>query len=324
MASPAGVFTTFESIGDREDLSDVIYLISPTETPFMSMAGKTKASGRFHEWQTDVLATAAQNLTIEGDDATISTATPTVRLGNYCQILSKAVAVSGSQQVISKAGRDNEMAYQISKRSKELKRDLEKVVSGAYGSSAGTSAAAQGMASSESWIFTNRTDIGSGSAALATTPGFISGTVAAPTDNSNAATMSKAALDSVIQAAWTSGGDPKYILTGAFNKTKIAGFTGIATLYKDVPGMQQGTIVGGADAYVSNFGNHTIVPSRFCRTNTVQVLDMDYWALAYLRPFTQFPLAKTGDSEKREILCEVTLESRNEAASGKVTTTTTS
>ena len=324
MASPAGVFTTFESIGDREDLSDVIYMISPTETPMMSMSGKTKASGRFHEWQTDVLAAAASNKQIEGDDATISTATPTVRLGNYCQILSKAVAVSGSQQVISKAGRDNEMAYQISKRSKELKRDLEKAVSGNQGSSAGTSAAAQSLASSESWIFTNRTDVGSGSAALATTAGFISGTVAAPVDNSNAATIAKANLDAIIQAVWTAGGDPKYVLTGPYNKTKIAGFTGIATLYKDVPGMQQATIIGGADAYVSNFGTHTIVPSRFNRDSCVQVLDMDYWALAYLRPFNQFPLAKTGDSEKRQILCEVTLESRNEAASGKITTCSTS
>ena len=322
MASPAGVFATFQSIGNREDLSDVIYMISPTETPFMSMAGKTKATARLHEWQTDVLAAAAANKQIEGDDAAIGTATPTVRLSNYCQILAKSVAVSGSQNAINKAGRDNEMAYQVSKRSKELKRDLELAVSQNQGSSAGTTAAAQSMASSESWIFTNRTDIGSGGAP--TTPGFASGTVVAPTDNSTAATIAKANLDAMIQASWTQGGDPKYVLTGGFNKTKIAGFTGIATLYKDVQGMQQGTIIGGADAYVSNFGTHTIVPSRFCRAGTVQVLDMDYWALAYLRPFTQFPLAKTGDSEKREILVEVTLESRNEAASGKITTATTS
>ena len=288
----------------------------------MSMAGKTSASARLHEWQTDKLAAAAANKQIEGDDATLLTATATVRLGNYCQILAKAVSVSGSQLAIKKAGRDNEMAFQVAKRSKELKRDLEFAATQNQGSSAGTTAAAQSLASTESWIFTNRTDIGSGGAP--TTPGFASGTVAAPTDNSTKVTITKANLDAVIQAVWTEGGDPKYVLTGAYNKTKIAGFTGIATLYKEVPGMQQGTIIGGADAYVSNFGEHTIVPSRFNRDQTVQVLDMDYWALAYLRPFQQFPIAKSGDSEKREILCEVTLESRNEAASGKVTTCATS
>lgn len=322
MAVPTATFQTFQSIGNREDLSDVIYNIAPTETPFLSMAGRATAKARFHEWQTDTLAAAATNTQIEGDDATISSAVPTVRLGNYNQILSKAISVSGTQEVINKAGRDSELAYQIAKRGKELKRDLEFALTRNQGSSAGTAAAAQSMASLESWIFTNRTDLGTGG--NPTTPGFISGTVAAPTDNSVVGTFIKAPLDAVIQAAWAAGGDPKIIMTGPFNKTRLSTFTGIATLYKEVPGMQQGTIVGGADVYVSNFGEHTVVPNRFNRDKTVCVLDMDYWAVAYLRPFSQFPLAKTGDSERREMLVECTLESRNEAASAKVTSLTTS
>jgi hypothetical protein len=322
MSVPAATFQEYQSIGEREDLSDVIYSISPTETPFMSMAGKAKASAVYHEWQTDALAAAAANAQIEGDDATLLTATPTVRLGNYNQILSKSFGISGTLEAVTKAGRKSEIAYQIAKRGKELKRDLEKALSGNNGSTAGAAASARQLASLESWLFTNRTDLGSGGSP--TTPGFISGFVAAPTDNSVAGTFVKTALDHVIQAVWTAGGDPKIVLTGPFQKTKAAAFTGIATLYKEVPGMKQATIVGGADVYVSNFGEHTIVPSRFNRAKTVCVLDMDYWAVAYLRPFRQFEIAKSGDSEKRQLLVECTLESRNEAASGKITSLTTS
>lgn len=124
MAIPAGTFKTYEAVGNREDLSDIVYSISPTETPFLSMAAKTKARARRHEWQTDSLASAASNQAIEGDDATANTATPTVRVSNDCQILSKVVAVTGTQEAVDKAGRNSEMAYQIAKRSKELKRNF--------------------------------------------------------------------------------------------------------------------------------------------------------------------------------------------------------
>ena len=322
MTVPSGTFQTHQAIGDLDDITDVIYNISPTETPFMSMAAKTKASGRYHEWQTDTLASAATNAMIEGDDATINTAVPTVRVGNWVQTLQKSVSVSGIQEVVDKAGRKSEVAYQIAKRGKELKRDLEFALSRNGGSTAGAAASAALMASSESWISTNKTDLGSG--ATPTTPGFSGTTVAAPTDNSTNGTFVKTALDAVIQAVWSAGGEPNVILTGPFNKTKAAAFAGIATLYKEVPGTKQGTIVGGADLYISNFGEHTIVPSRFVRDQTVQVLDFDYWAVAYLRPFKVEEIAKTGDAEQRMMLVSATLVSRNEAASGKVTSLTTS
>ena len=215
------------------------------------------------------------------------------------------------------------MSYQIAKRSKELKRDLELALTQNQDSTAGTASAGSEMGSLESWLATNRTSL-EGNTAVGTTPGYASGEVAAPTDGSAAGTFTKAALDKVIQQCWSSGGDPKIIMTGPFNKTKLSAFVGIATLYKEVPGMKQGTIVGGADVYVSNFGEHTVVPNRFCRDRTVTVLDMDYWAVAYLRPFTSHALAKTGDSEKRQLVVECTLVSRNEAASGKIADLTTS
>jgi hypothetical protein len=318
MTVPSGTFQTFQAIGNKEDITDVIYTISPMETPFLSMAARTTAKARYHEWQTDALASAAANAAIEGDDATINTAVPTVRLNNYNQILTKAVSVSGTQEIVNKAGRNGEMAYQIAKRSKELKRDLELALTQNQDSTAGGAAAAAEMGSLESWLFTNRTTLGA-TIAAATTPGYASGEVGSPVDASVAGTFTKTALDKIIQECWTQGGDPKIIMTGPFNKTKLSAFTGIATLYKEVPGLKQGTIVGGADVYISNFGEHTVVPNRFCRDKTVTILDMDYWAVAYLRPWTQFALAKTGDSEKRQLLVECTLVSRNEAASGKIT-----
>jgi hypothetical protein len=323
MTVPAGTFQAHSAIGNLDDLEDVIYNISPTEFPFMTNADRGKATGVFHEWQTDVLATAvATNAAIEGDDATVLTATPTVRLGNYCQIATKAISVSGTQDAVRKAGRKSELAYQIMKRGKEIKRDIESQLTQNKASSAGGTGTSRTSASIESWLFTNRTDLGTGGSP--TTPGFISGTVAAPTDNSTAGTFTEAALKAVIRAVWDQGGDPRVIMVNAFQKTKFSAFAGIATQYRENKGMAQATIVAAADVYISDFGEHRVLPNRFMRTSVALVLDMDYWEVAYLRPFTQFPLAKTGDSEKRQMLAEYTLVSRNEAASGKVTTLTTS
>lgn len=215
------------------------------------------------------------------------------------------------------------MAYQIAKRSKELKRDLEFTLIGNQDSTAGTASAGSEMGGLESWLSTNKTSLQT-SAGGATTPGYASGEVGSPTDSSPVGTFTKASLDAIIAQTWLAGGDPKIIMVGPFNKARLSAFVGIATLYKEVPGVQQGTIVGGADLYVSNFGEHTVVPNRFQRDRTIFVLDMDYWAVAYLRSFRQHELAKTGDSEKRQLLCEATLVARNDAASGKITDANTS
>jgi hypothetical protein len=318
-----GTFQSFQSLGNREDLEDIIYNIAPTETPFLSMASKTKATARLHEWQTDSLASAGTNQAIEGDDAANTTAVPTVRVGNYCQISQKAFGVSGTQEAINKAGRKSELAYQLAKRSKELKRDMEYALTRNQGSSAGGAGTAQSMASTESWMSSNLTSLGTGTAQ--STPGYSGGVVAAPTDSSAAGTISEAALKAVIKAVWTSGGDPGVILCGPFNKQKISAFAGIATQYKvNTQNGKRAQILGAADSYISDFGEHRVIPSRFNRDATVQIMDMDYWAVAYLRPFQQYALAKTGDAERRQLLVEYTLVARQQAASGKIADLTTS
>lgn len=324
MAVPGGTTQTFQGVGIREDLSDIIYDITPTETPFLSMARRGKATQTKHEWQTDALAAAdGANAVIEGDDATINTFTATTRLANYTQIMDKAISISGSMEAVNSAGRKSELSYQLSKRSRELKRDMETRLTGNYASTAGAAGAARATAGVEAWLASN-TELGSGGAVGGYTT---TGVVVAATDATSTQfqTFIEADLKSVIKQCWTNGGDPGVVMVGPFNKQKASGFGGIATLYRDTAGsMKPATIMGAADVYVSDFGEHRIVPNRFSRDRTALVLDMDYWEVAYLRPFQQAKLAKTGDSEKRQLLVEFALCSKNEAASGKIADLTVS
>jgi hypothetical protein len=327
MTVPAGTFQTYQAIGNREDLENAIYDISPTETPFMTMCKRVSASAVIHEWQRDSLEAAnTSNAAVEGDDAASGTSTPTTRLKNYCQISTKVARVSGTQNAVNSAGRKREMAYQLMKRSAELKRDMESILTGNHASAAGSASVARTTAGAESWL-TQYVNEGTGT--TASTAGFVTSTglVSAPTDGSTdkVGTFEVDSLKSIIRTCWTSGGSPKVIMVGPFNKQKVSSFTGIATLYREASSTAQGTrIVGAADVYVSDFGEHRVVPNRFQRDRTALVLDMDYWAVGYLRKFENNQLSKTGDSESRQIVTEYALVCRNELASGKVVELTTS
>ena len=327
MASPNSgqSFQTYQAIGNREDLEDVIYQISPVETPFMTMASRKTATATYHEWQTDALGAAATNQMIEGNDAAGGTSTPTRRLGNYTQISSKYAVVTDTQNAVDKAGRGSEMSYQIAKRLGELKRDMEFALTQTQGSTAGSAASPRSSAGLESWItFTtgnatvgNGTSIGTGG--NATTPGYAAGGFAGPTDSSLAATFTVTPLKHVIANCWTAGGNPGIIMVGGTQKQTVSGFAGIATLYREAGNTAKGTaIVGAADIYISDFGEHRIVPNRFSRNRTCLVLDMDYWSVAYLRKVSQKEIARTGGSEKRFIDVEYCLVAENPNASGKI------
>lgn len=324
MAVPAGALTTYAGIGNREDLEDVLYMISPVETPFLSMAERVRATNTLHEWQTDALIAAATNAAIEGDDAANGTSTPTVRYANYTQILTKYAVVTDTQEAVDSAGKANKMAHQVAKRLGELKRDMEFALTQNQKSSAGGAGTARQLGSLESWIWTsgsatvgNTTSLGTGTAQ--TTPSYGSGVVAGPTDSTVTGAFVVAALKVIIQQCWTAGGNPGVIMVGGSQKQVVSGFAGIATLYREAGATAKGTmIVGAADLYVSDFGEHRIVPNRFQRNRTAFVLDMDYWSVAYLRSVKQKEIARTGSSEKRFIDVECTLVARNPLASGKI------
>ena len=302
-------YQTYTAIGQREDLSDVIYNISPTDTPIMSSVGKSKATAVYHEWQTDSLAAATtNNAAVEGDDATDATMSPTTRLGNYTQIVQKTVKISGTLDAVDKAGRKSEKAYQLAKASAEIKRDIETIISANQGRSAGNSSTARKLGSLLSWITTN-SSVGT-SGADPTTIG-----VSTRTDGT-ARSFTETILKDVIQQVYSAGGNPKILMVGAYQKQAVSAFAGIAAQRYMAPSNEPTTIIGAADVYMSDFGTVSVVPNRFMRTRDALVLDPEYAALAYLRPFATNELAKTGDSEKTQILAELTLEVRNEAAHG--------
>ena len=313
MAQPTNTFDTYDSIGEREDLSDVIYNISPTDTPFLSSAAKTKSTAVLHEWQTDALASAStSNAVIEGDEATLDAVTATTRLSNSCQIMDKTVVITGTQEAVDKAGRASELAYQIAKKAKELKRDMEAQITTNNAEVTGSATAAREMGSLGAWVATNDVMGTSG------TSGSVGNT--ARTDGTQRA-FTEDLLKSVIKSVWNEGGDPTMIMVGPFNKQKLSGFTGNSTRFD---AGADATLYTSVDVYASDFGQLQVVPNRFSRDRDCYVLDMNYWGVAFLRDFSMHELSKTGDSEKRQLLVEATLESRNEAASGLVADLTTS
>jgi hypothetical protein len=308
MTQPSEAFDSYDSIGTREDLTDVIYNIAPIQTPFLSMSGRAKAEQTLHEWQTDDLASVdASNAVIDGDDATHDAVAPTVREVNRTQISDKVIVITGTQEVVNKAGRKSEMAYQIAKKSKELKRDMEAILTGTQNILTGDSSTARLTRALESWLETNIIHGATGS----TTAGVVTDGTQIP--------LTEALMKTVLQECWTEGGDPRTLMCGPFNKSAISAFDGIATLFRDTaPSNKQASIMGAADVYVSDWGELQVIPNRFSRDRTLLILDMDMWAVAYLRPFRVQPLSKTGDSERRQLIVEYALEGRNEKASGKV------
>jgi hypothetical protein len=231
------------------------------------------------------------------------------------------VQVSGRAREIDAAGRADEFEYQLKKRMAELGRDLEAAVTQNNAATTGAAASAPLMASAESWLFTNRTSAGQGTAQTTFGADASAGTpITAPTDSTTAGTLTEAHLKNVIRLVWDAGGDPSLVMCGSEIKQKISGsFTGIATRFKDVKSKSQAEIVSGADVYVSDFGSVTIVPNRFMRTKTILVIDPEQWGIASLRTFRMEKLGKTGDSDRAQIIGDYTLECRNEKASGKVT-----
>ena len=309
------IFNRYDAVGAREDLSDVIYNISPTDTPIMSSIGKTKATGVYHEWQTDSLAASTTaNALVEGADASAADLSPTSRIGNYTQIVGKTIQVSGTLEAVDKAGRKSEKAYQLAKASAEIKRDIETIITANQGQAVGTSnSTARKMGSLLSYIKTNTSK--NGTSVTGVDPTTIG--VSTRTDGSTR-TFTETILKDVISKVFVSGGTPSALFVSPALKQVVSGFTGLSAQRYQVPTSGQATILAGADLYQSDFGVLQIVPNRFMRTRDALVLDPEYAALAYLRPFQTNELAKVGDSDRTQILAELTLEVRNEAAHGGI------
>ena len=305
-------YQTYTAIGQREDLIDTIYNISPTDTPFMNSIGRTNATAVYHEWQTDSLAAVnTSNAAVEGAAATSATMSPTTRIGNRTQISQKTIAISGTLETVNKAGRRSEKAYQLAKASSELKRDMEAILLSNQVASNGNSTTARTLGGMQTWLNSNTSNGTGGSAGSG-------GTTARTTGTDRAFTQ--AMITSVMQSCYTNGGSPTMLFVTPAQKVVASTFTGIATRYRDVPASQQAQIINAADVFVSDFGIIQIVPDRFIpnsdNDDVAFLVDTEMASVAYLRPFETNELAKTGDSEQTQLLVEYTLQVNNEAAHG--------
>jgi len=309
--------TTFGILGIREELSNIIYNISPEDTPFMSNAGRESVENTLFEWQRDVLAAAVStNAQIQGDDVTAFDAiTATVRMGNRTQISRKAIIVADTVEAVSKAGRKAELAYQIAKRSAEIKRDIETnclanvaAVAGGTGTAPKTGSLGAIIGSIDGSNVsmnagTNPTD------ALLFTVARVDGTLR---------TFTESILKTVLGAVWKNGGSPDTIMTDSIQKAVLSQFAGIATKTYSQGEARPAAIIGAADVYVGEFGTYSVVPNRFQRARDVWVFDFEYLAIVYLRPFQVKDLAKTGDAEKKLLLTEWGLKVYTDFAHGLV------
>jgi hypothetical protein len=324
MAIVPGTGLTTTTNGQREDLSDIITNISPLDTPFRTAIGKGEADVTFVEWQADALAAAAANAKIEGDEASFSTPTTTQRLGNRTQISSKTVVVSRTADRVRKAGRGDELGYQVLKYGRELLRDIEFECTGKNGIVTGNSTTARQAAGFETWV-TSNVSAGTSYASVAKSAsiGVVAGqpTAGATQTDGTVRAFDEEDLKTVNQACWTQGGQPTLLIVGPFNKRVVSGFTGNATRTIDAGGKR---LQSAIDVYAHDFGELTVAANRFSRDRTAMVVDPDYWEFAWLDPIQMEPLAKTGDASKRLLVCEWTLKALNEASSGKVADLATS
>lgn len=321
MAQPSNTFDSYDAVGIREDLSDIIYDVSPEETPFYTKCKKVKASNSLHEWQTDALRAAAANAHVEGDEITANARTATSRLGNYTQIFVDAVSVPDTDSGLKKAGRASEIAYQMLKTAKEQKLDIEKALFDNNARVAGNSTTARELAGLPSWLITN-TDFGANEGADATGDG----TDARTDETTTLIAFSQARFDTVMQSIWEEGGNPDTVYLSAFQMNKALAFTGMnnqrATIGASVGGTN--AVVNAVDVYVTPWGTVNFMPSRQNRSRDVFICQDDMWSVAVLRNTKNMELAKTSDSTRRAIVTELTLVSNNEKASGGVFDNTTS
>ena len=298
MPTVTGNLTTYDQVGKKEDFESVIYDITPTLTPFLSSIGTTTASATLHEWMQDSLASVGSNILIEGADAgAASTVTQVVKNANT-QIFGKVVQVSGTAEAIGLHARTSDLANAIAKAGKELKRDIEHSFVGLTQSgTAGTSSAGRQLTSAANQISSTTTN----------------------TAGSNRTLTESLVLD-VLEKTYNEGAEPNQIQVTPSHSLIVAGFAASSGRNRDFGNGSRITNV--VDIYVSPFGEVSVLPNRFMQANTALVLDTEYWSRAVLRPMQTIQLSRTGDSEKRQMLTELTLVCESDIASGKITALT--
>lgn len=315
----------------REDLSDVIEMVSQEDTPYTSNIGRGKAEQTYMEWNTDALMAANEdNAAIEGDDAIAYATTPAVtvpgialdarpvtsRMGDYTQIMRKVPGVTGTLQAINVVGGKKQLARELMKSGRELKLDREKRLVGIKPAVPGSDTVAREMAGFGAWI---RTNVSRGAGGTnPTLSGSTEGYPNAGPGPGTQRTFTETLLKTVMQSAYTEGGKPTLLMVPPAQKVVASTFPGIAVNRVELSGASPAKIVGTADVYLSDFGKLAIVPNPFMRAREAWLIDPEMAELDTLRPVQTVELAKTGDSEKRLMIWEGTHKINNEKAHGAI------
>ena len=308
MAQPDNTFDSYDAVGIREDLENVIYDVSPEETPFYTTCKKVTATNTYHEWQTDALRSSGANAHIEGDATTAEARTATTRLGNYCQIFKNAVVVPDTDKGLDKAGRASEMAYQVLKIAKEQKLDIEKALFDNNAQVAGNATTAREMAGTETWFTSTIQNKGSGGAHAA-------GTGANARTDGTQSVFNQTKFDAIMQNCWDKGGKPDSVYLSAYLMNLALAFTGNNNQRSTVQAGDK-KVIKSLDVYVTPWGTIEFIPSRENRGRTVHVMQDDMWEVGVLRGTKNVELAKTGDNTTRQVVTELTLVAKNEKSSG--------
>ena len=308
MAAPTNAFISTSAIGNRESLHDLISILNKDETPLQGMVGSGSAKATYEEWQIDNLGSATTtNYQLEGNTIAALAITPTTRVGNRLQILSKSFTISTTQETVDKAGRDSEVNYQALLYGRRGKMDLEASLCQNVASSGSDPRKLGGL---ETWLTTNVSRGTTGSSG-----GFTAGNTVAPTDSSITRAPTKALLENVIKSCWDNGGAPNWLLMGSTIKVAFSTFTGIATQYQEAKGAPT-VHIAGVDRYVSNFGTFSATASRFVRGREILVIDPKLLRVLYLRKWKKEELAKASDGRAFLVVAEATLQVKNEAGLG--------
>jgi len=296
-------YQTYQEVGIKEDVSDIITNISPRKTPFLSSIGNEKVTQPLFQWQEDSLRSVqgTANAIVEGADASFITVAPTVMRNNYTQIFMEAVQVAGTAEATLAHGRAKELAYQLSKSAAALKRDLENALVGTGQASAvGNSTTARTMAGYQAQVGTT------------TSINLYMGT------STNLAETGATSLTTLLQNLFTNGGDPSRILVTPANSIIVAAFAQASGRYRVFNDPKSNNIVNTVNLYVSPFGEQKVELDIFLQPHFTLAYNPDMWTLATLRPWTRETLAKTGDSMKQMIVGEFSLKHKNFNASGYV------
>ena len=306
MATPANAVSSVNIKGIRQDLIDVIYNIDPYDTPFVQATSVGSAQAISHEWQTDELRAPGANARIEGEDATIRAGTFTTVLSNVCQISDETLQVTGTTEAVKKAGRKSELAYQLAKKGKELRMDIEYALVGAPQAKTQRNSTTAGTLGNIFSYYKTNGSLGVGGVAPV---GDGSNTGTAGTNR----TLTEALILDASEKIWQNGGKANTIHTSSTLKRMISdSFVGRAT--EVTLDSSSNKVSQAVDVYETDWGVYKIVANRHFAAGTVFMFDPSMHSLNYLRAFRQYPLAKTGDSEKRQLLAEYTLRVNNESS----------